>query len=235
MDGVVLSHPPRGYAGQTWEKIQGADQAALGTQHLVIDGREEFNWDLEDSLLYVQTVRYSTSNIHCWHTLRSQQFDEDEESLSSFVTCFEVCSQQLRFSGARIDETDIVSHFLYALPSSFDSIVDALQTLSQEKMTMELVKNHLFNFELERKTKLWAETVVEDKNLVALFAGSSNAEQVGNTVKCDKCGRLNHLAQDCYQNRLKCHKCGGLGHVRKSVQILRQGRVTSINLRMLLP
>lgn len=88
-------------------------------------------------------------------------------------------------------------------------------------MTMELVKNHLFNFELERKTKLRAETVVEDKNLVTLFAGSSNAEQVGNTVKCDKCGRLNHLAQDCYQNRLKCHKCGGLGHVRKSVWIIK--------------
>lgn len=155
--------------------------------------------------------------IHCWHTLCSLQFDDDKESLNSFVTRFEICSQQLRSSGARIDEVDIVSLFLYTLPSSFDSVVDALQTLSEEKMTMELVKNRLLNFELKRKTKLKVESMVQDaRNSVAFLAGSSNADQGGNTVKCDKCGKSNHLGKDCFQSRLKCHKCGKIGHIRSN-------------------
>lgn len=74
----------------------------------------------------------------------------------------------MRSSGARIDEVDVVSLFLFSLPNLYDSIVDALQTLSEENMTMELVKNRLLNFEHKRKIKLKAETVVVDKKTYSL-------------------------------------------------------------------
>ena len=126
--------------------------------------------------------------VHRWHKLCSLRFDEKKEKLGSFITQFETCAQQLKATGVKLEEIDVVSLFLYTLQNCYDSIVDALQTLSEERMTMEMVKNRLLNFELKRADKAKIETVIDDGTARAFVAKASSHDNYGPAVECEKCG-----------------------------------------------
>ena len=156
--------------------------------------------------------------VYGWHSLCSLRFIEGKESLTCYMNRFETCVQKLRSTGAKLEEIDVISLFLYTLPSSYDSVVDAIQTLSENRMTMELVKNRLLDFELKlkRSAQLEAETVVDHEQVSKVFltGATSGASSSTGAVKCEKCGLGNHATRNCRMDLVRCHKCGKFGHIR---------------------
>jgi len=79
------------------------------------------------------------------------KFKPSTESLSSHFLKFESLVRELKSTGANMEETDIVCHLLLTMPSEYDVVVMALETLSKESLTLSFVKKGVTNQQRMRR------------------------------------------------------------------------------------
>ncbi|KAK9736840.1 7 transmembrane receptor (rhodopsin family) [Popillia japonica] len=92
----------------------------------------------------------------------------------------------LKDLGSTIDETDRVCHLLLSLPSQYDTVITALETVSEVKM--DFVKARLLDEELKHKSK---------ENIVLVAANFYNQKDlISNKVFVLDSGASNHFVKE---------------------------------------
>ena len=134
-------------------------------------------------------------------TLRLAEGDPLEEH---FVI-FDSLVRQLKTSGAKLDEMDIVCNLLLTLPSSFDNVVTAIETLSPDKLNIDFIKSRLLDDEEKRKNKSIDSSDTQEFNSSssigkAIFIADKETRQ----IRCFECGDPNHKRPYC--PKLKARK-----------------------------
>lgn len=120
-------------------------------------------------------------------TLLSMKYNENEALESHFLK-FDKNLRELQGSGQKMDEAFVVSILLLTLPKSFDSVVMALETVNDEKLSVSFVKSKLLNVEFKRKS------IKGEVNEGVAFAGKNNYKYKFN---CYNCGRAGHKRSEC--------------------------------------
>ena len=72
-----------------------------------------------------------------------------DETLQQFFMRFDILVRQIRAAGSTIDLLDEICHLFLSLPSKFDTVVTALTTVSEDRLTMDYVKSRLIEEELK--------------------------------------------------------------------------------------
>lgn len=168
---------------------------------------------------------YERRSLASQLTLRSQLLNlklQGDMPLLQHFTLFEDIVTELQSAGAKLEEMDKIAHLLLTLPSTYDGVITALQTLGDEQLNLAFVKTRLLDHEVKLKgdTKSTALKVLhfqhQEKNQNAPGPSGTNRnkrkyEQSNkgkfhqkyrhyktSNISCDHCGRRNHLKKDCY-------------------------------------
>ncbi|KAK9744925.1 hypothetical protein QE152_g7435 [Popillia japonica] len=105
------------------------------------------------------------------------------ESLEDHFLKFDTIIRDLKDLGSTIDETDRVCHLLLSLPSQYDTVITALETVSEVKM--DFIKAPLLDEELKHKCK----------NNVEQSSGNDFSLKV--STGCFICGNKSHFKAQC--------------------------------------
>jgi len=105
-----------------------------------------------------------------------------------------------------IEEVDKVAHLLLTLPSVYDGVVTAIETLSTEHVSLSFVKNRLLDHEIKIKnlSKDTSNNVLEATSL-------NNNKQKALHLKT----KFKAKPSKNFKSNLKCHHCGKKGHFKK--------------------
>jgi len=138
------------------------------------------------------------------------KFNAANDTLSSHLLKFDKLIRELRSTGAKLEETDIVCHLLLTMPAEYDTIVTAIETLSMKQLTVSFVKNRLLHEESKRKDvqKRSSKSEVQSSTAFSSQAGNSSTNKYKNKsvqdksqqrfpFACNNCGIKGHKAADC--------------------------------------
>lgn len=151
------------------------------------------------------------------------------ESLLTHFQNFDDIVAELISAGARLDEMDKTSHLLLTLPTAYDGVITALETLSEDGLNLAFVKTRLLDYEIKLKTEEFSNKALQ-MGICPQSSRSSSQPRSKNTkggknkyseqskhhlkkhyktkfnkslyktsqMRCDHCGRLNHIKKNCY-------------------------------------
>lgn len=157
--------------------------------------------EIWDTLKEIFEKKGVAGRLHLIRKLLTMEYDE-RDSLKSHLILFENRLRELQGSGQQIDKSFVISMLLLTLPHSYDIIVIALETMSDDKQTLNFVKSKLLDIELQRTDN---NKKVKDISGTA-FSGNANkypSKKPGFQFKCYNCGRIGHKCSDC---RVKIQK-----------------------------
>lgn len=113
---------------------------------------------------------------------------QDNGKMTEHLLEFDKIIRELRSIGGKMEEMDVVCQLLLSLPSSFDTLVTSLETLSPEMLNMEFVKSRLLDENNKRNGKAEVKYGTE-------FGGAMNANTY--QYRCHNCGKEGHKRSEC--------------------------------------
>lgn len=130
----------------------------------------------------------------------------DKNSLNTFLTEFEQTVSELRNSGGTIQNCEIVTQLLSAMPESYQSVTTAIDVLfcqNEEKISLDFVKNKLLMEEARQKKNRMEHETSEQQ----AFAGYRK-QKFGNNTKSGATAREGKNTEF----KFRCYGCGEKGH-----------------------
>lgn len=146
--------------------------------------------DMFDSLKEVFERKSVASQLYLRKKLITMKY-EDTDDMSDHFLVFDKTVRELKSIGATLENLDIVCHLLLSMPSSYENLVIALETLDPEKLSITFVKSRLLDEYTKRKQ---SEGTISRKsiNSVAMNASESNFQ-----FKCYRCHKTGHKWSQC--------------------------------------
>lgn len=146
---------------------------------------------------------------------------QGDTSMMQHFTVFDDLVAELLATGAKLEETDKVSHLLLTLPTSYDGVITAIETLSEDNLSLAFVKTRL----LDHEVKLSNES--RDTSTKALFSDKKSTFEENRQFKhppsyiskrqnrLRKFPQTNRFKLNKKANSPKCHHCGRPGHFKR--------------------
>lgn len=131
--------------------------------------------------------------------------------LVSHFTTFDELISELLAAGAKLDETDKVSHLLLTLPSNYDGVITAIETLSEDNLTLAFVKTRLLDHEVKLKSD---STDTSTKVLHVEQYKQQNFNHSNSSTNYDHKRHQNKYKMTRKSQFVKCHYCGRKGHYK---------------------
>ncbi|CAD7091660.1 unnamed protein product [Hermetia illucens] len=115
------------------------------------------------------------------------------------------------------DETDKVAHLLLSLPNSYDGVITAIETLSDDSLSLAFVKTRLLDHEvkLTNEGRNLCEQVLHVENV---SYNKKKFKQKGAMNKSDfnrHNNKINKLKFPKNTRKFECHHCERKGHIKK--------------------
>ena len=143
-------------------------------------------------------------------------------SMMQHFTVFDDLIAELLTTGAKLEETDKVSHLVLTLPNSYDGVITAIETLSEDNLSLVFVKTLLLDHEVKvtnesRDTSTKA--LLSDKQ--PLMAEENrrfkpSPRQISKYQnKFRKLPQNNRFKNKKETNSAKCHHYGRPGHFKR--------------------
>lgn len=142
-------------------------------------------------------------------------------SLLKHFQLFDELMVELMAAGANLEEADKVTHLFMTLPNEYDGVITAIETLTEDNLTLGFTKTRLLDHEIKlinerRDTSmkvLQAEITNQDNTKQRNPYKYSNSNRPHKNfrikkdqykhIKCHCCGRKGHLQKNCFYNKLK--------------------------------
>ena len=132
---------------------------------------------------------------------------------------------ELSVAGSKLEETDKVAHLLLTLPNSYDGVITAIETLSEDNLTLAFVKIRLLDHEVKLREEC------SDTSSKVLHANTSQSANRG-IIEGQKSSKNNHgkwkprkqFRNYNNQQTTKCHQCGRSGHKIKDCYYYKKNR-----------
>lgn len=138
-----------------------------------------------------------------------------EVTLVKHFAVFDDLISELLAAGAKLEETDKVAHLFLTLPSTYDGVVTAIETLTDDNLTLSFVKTRLLDHEVKLRNEstdtsakvLQSETrpFTSRKRKFENPHHTSNSQYKKDNrakktsfMKCHHCGRKGHMKNDCF-------------------------------------
>ncbi|KAH0818916.1 hypothetical protein GEV33_003874 [Tenebrio molitor] len=170
---------------------------------------------------------YERRSLATQLTLRKKLLNlktKPNENLQVHFTRFDDLVTELLAAGAKLDEMDKISHLLLTLPSVYDGVITALETLSEDNLNLAFVKTRLLDYEIKSRTDELTVKALETighsppKNdykktrgrrynpapkqnkqyLSSKTKGRRTSYKKQSEIRCFHCGRNNHIQKDCF-------------------------------------
>lgn len=128
---------------------------------------------------------------------------QEGSPLDAHLLIFDNLIRNLKGSGAKLEELDIICHLLLTLPKSYEMVVTALETLGND-LTLETVKGRLLDEETKRQAK---SSKVTDTS--AAFSSQNDRNLYGRSnfpFKCYGCGAIGHKRSECQKPSTNINK-----------------------------
>lgn len=142
---------------------------------------------------------------------------EGDTDLCKHFMQFDSLISELASAGATISEVDKVTQLLLTLPPSYNGVITAIETLSEDNITLSFVKTRLLDHEVKlvnenldtSKKVLHVEQKTNDvkrynkefrkpwKNHRGIVKPKHNGANNKKHVKCHHCGRRGHYKNEC--------------------------------------
>ncbi|CAD7081866.1 unnamed protein product [Hermetia illucens] len=137
--------------------------------------------------------------------------------LIKHFTNFDDIIRDMLAAGAKLDETDKVAHLLLSLPNSYDGVITAIETLSDDSLSLAFVKTRLLDHEvkLTNEGRNLCEQVLHVENV---SYNKKKFKQKGAMNKSDfnrHNNKINKLKFPKNTRIFECHHCGRKGHIKK--------------------
>lgn len=227
----ALNDPP--LAGATTEERNKFFRLDTKAQSVIVQGVSDKHLDIikdcktaKEQLSSLKDVFVRTSaftKLSLWRKLLGLKSGVNEKLEDHFLK-FDTIIRELKDLGSNIDEGDRVCHLLLSLPSKFDTVVTALETVSDVKI--DFVKARLLDEEIKLNSR---NENGGQENEVSFKATTSKG--------CFICGDRNHFKSQCPKRNMGSNNMRGnyrgnyRGRFRGRVQNSRGYRGGSFNQR----
>ncbi|KAK9710422.1 Zinc knuckle [Popillia japonica] len=159
------------------------------------------------------------------------------QSMEAHILKFDTLIRELRSTEATLVESDVVCHLLLTMPSEYDTIVTALETLSAENLTLSFAKNRLLEeesqcilnhncrefcrylYRKEHDGRPWPREefaknrLLEEESKKRNFKPKVKNENQQNIAFVTSTKR-NTVRGNAEEFKFKCYNCGIVGHKR---------------------
>lgn len=162
---------------------------------------------------------------------------QGDTTLMSHFTVFDTIITELLAAGAKLEETDKVSHLFLTLPATYDGVITAIETLTENSLTLAFVKTRLLDQEVKLKsdasdtsakvlqTNQESHTTNFNKNNFKNKSGFKNKNNSQNNNKFKKNNNNNNNNQD---PNVECYFCGRIEH-KQSECVYKKKRQQFVN------
>ena len=138
-------------------------------------------------------------------------------SMINHINYVKTLSEHLEAVGDAVAEKDLVIILISSLPEDYNYLITALETIAEEKLTWDYVRDRLIH-EAE-KIKLTAGTEKTNACQDALLVTDKKSEKKPadtKNFKCHYCKRKAHCARDCYKKKADAKKSQQQEHSRNN-------------------
>ena len=132
------------------------------------------------------------------------------KSAVDHINTLRTVNDNLQSLGDALLEKDLVMILLSSLPEEYNNLITTLETLKDEQLTWEYVRDRVLA-EFERRKSFEQSKVKSDDN--ALFSGAAGSSGFSKSNWKGTGG--NDGTQKPSKSKVKCHYCKKMGHIKK--------------------